>query len=43
MERLSIPDDVKKDIVWVEYSVCKNKDWWLIEGIAELKIKWEKN
>jgi len=43
MKRLCIPDDVKLVIVWVEYIVCQENDWWLPVGIVELQIKQGRN
>jgi len=39
MYRLSIPESEKrKGLVWVEYPVFEDVDWWQIIGIAELAI-----
>ncbi len=43
MKRLSIPSDIKPNIVWVEYGVCLSDNWWKIVGVAELQIKWGDN
>jgi len=40
MKRLIIPESEKaKGLMWVEYLVCQDKDYWLARGIAELEIR----
>jgi len=40
MKRLVIPESEKaKGLIWVEYPVCQDKEWWLVEGVAELQIR----
>lgn len=41
--RLNIPTHIKPKIVWVEYIVCQDNDWWLPVGIAELQIRQGRN